>query len=211
MNYLSNILKKDSVLISSTGAHLTWTLQSFKIKYGQKLFSAFGNSPMGYALPASIGASISENKKKIICIDGDGSLLLSLQDLSTVKKLNLPIKIFILNNNGYGIIKQFQELYLEKRFQATGGEVSIKNFKKISKAFDINYSQITNHQQLLSLSKILSSKKPEIIELMLNKNQKIIPKLVFGKPIEDLSPLLPRKEFMKNIKFLNEKKTLNNR
>ena len=131
--------------------------------------------------------------------------------MSTVKKLNLPIKIFIFNNNGYGIIKQFQELYLKKRFQATGREVSIKNFKNISKAFEINYNQIHTHKQLNILNKVISSKKPEIIELMIDENQKIIPKLIFGKPIEDLSPLLPRKEFMKNIEFLNEKKTINYR
>lgn len=204
-NYLSKILTKQSVIISSTGAHLTWLLQAFKIKYGQKLFSAFGNSPMGYALPASIGASLFINKKKIICIDGDGSLLLSIQDLSTVKKLNLPIKIFILNNNGYGIIKQFQELYLNKKYQATGEEVSVKNFRKISSGFGINYNLIKNNTQLKVLKKIISSNKPEIIELILDENQKIVPKLIFGKPIEDLSPLLSREELKINTRFINEK------
>ena len=160
---------------------------------------------MGYALPASIGASLFKNKKKIICIDGDGSLLLSIQDLSTVKKLNLPIKIFILNNNGYGIIKQFQELYLNKKYQATGEEVSIKNFRKISSGFGINYNLIKNNTQLKLLKKIISSNKPEIIELILDENQKIVPKLIFGKPIEDLSPLLSREELKINTRFINEK------
>ena len=196
---LSKTLNKKDVIIADDGGHLTWTIQSFKVKFGQKLFSAFGNSPMGYALPASIGASIVKNKSRIICIDGDGSIQINLQELHTIDKLQLPIKIFILNNDGYGIIKQFQELYLGTRYEASGKGVSNPDFKKISNAFNINYTLIKSHSHLKKLDKVISSKKPEIIEVKLKNNQKIIPKLQFGNPIEDLSPLLPRKEFYKNM------------
>jgi len=196
---LSKFLNKNDVIIADDGGHLTWTIQSFKVKFGQKLFSAFGNSPMGYALPASIGASIVKNKSRIICIDGDGSIQINLQELHTIDKLQLPIKIFILNNNGYGIIKQFQELYLGKRYEASGKGVSNPDFKKVSNAFNINYNMVKNHSDLKKLNTIISSKKPEIIEIKIKDTQKIIPKLQFGNPIEDLSPLLPRKEFYKNM------------
>ena len=196
---LSEILNKKDIIIADDGGHLTWTLQAFKVKYGQKLFSAFGNSPMGYALPASIGASIVKNKSRIICLDGDGSIQINLQELHTIDKLKLPIKIFILNNNGFGIIKQFQELYLGKRFEASGKGVSNPNFEKISKAFNINYNIIKNYKDFHKLKKIINSKKAEIIEVILRKDQKIIPKLQFGNPIEDMSPLLSRKEFFKNM------------
>tara|TARA_B110000967_G_C18860683_1_gene549762 strand:+ start:231 stop:2018 length:1788 start_codon:yes stop_codon:yes gene_type:complete len=201
-NYLSEILNKKDIIIADDGGHLTWTIQSFKIKEGQKLFSAFGNSPMGYALPASIGASIVKNKSRIICIDGDGSIQINLQELHTIDKLRLPIKIFILNNDGYGIIKQFQDLYLDKRHEASGKGVSNPDFKKISSAFNINYNIIKNHKDLIKLKKIITSKKPEMIEIKIKSNQKIIPKLQFGNPIEDLSPLLNRKEFQKNMDIL---------
>jgi acetolactate synthase-1/2/3 large subunit len=196
---LSKTLNKKDIIIADDGGHLTWTIQSFKVKFGQKLFSAFGNSPMGYALPASIGASIAKNKKRVICIDGDGSIQINLQELHTIDKLKLPIKIFILNNDGFGIIKQFQELYLGKRYEASGKGVSNPNFKKVSNAFNINYNLIKNHSDLKKLNKIISSNKPEVIEIKLRNNQKIIPKLQFGNPIEDLSPLLPRSEFYKNM------------
>lgn len=196
---LSKKLSKKETIIADDGGHLTWTLQTFKVKQGQNLFSAFGNSPMGYSLPASIGASIAKKNSRIICIDGDGSIQINLQELHTIDKLNLPIKIFVLNNNGYGIIKQFQELYLDGRFEASGKGVSNPNFKKISKAFNINYNIIKNHNDFYKLDKIIKSKKPELIEVMLRPNQKIIPKLQFGNPIEDMSPLLPRKEFFKNM------------
>ncbi len=207
IDYLSNILNRKDIIIADDGAHLTWALQGFKIKLGQKLFSAFGNSPMGYALPASIGASVASNKTRVICIDGDGSIQINLQELHTIKKLKLPIKIFILNNNGYGIIKQFQGLYLNKRYEASGKGVSNPNFKKISYAFDINYNLIKSHKDLNKINRIITSKKAEIIEINLNNNQKIIPKLQFGKPIEDLSPLLPRKEFLKNMNIKSYKKS----
>ena len=199
MNELSEILNNKDIIIADDGGHLTWTIQSFRVEKGQKLFSAFGNSPMGYALPASIGASVVKNKSRVICIDGDGSVQINLQELHTINKLKLPIKIFILNNNGYGIIKQFQELYLGKRFEASGKGVSNPNFKKISNAFNINYNLLKNHKDLNKLKKIISSKKAEIVEVNIKPNQKIIPKLQFGKPIEDLSPLLPRKEFLDNM------------
>ena len=199
---LSEILSNKSVIIADDGGHLTWTIQSFKVKKGQKLFSAFGNSPMGYAFPASIGASIAKNKEKIICIDGDGSIQMNIQELQTVIFNKLPIKIIVMNNNGYGIIKQFQELYLNKRYEATTAKTGVvsPDFKKISEAYGINYTLISNHKNLTkNLRKPIKSKKPEFIEVLLKPDQKIIPKLQFGNPIEDLSPLLSRREFNKNM------------
>ena len=199
---LSKILNKKAVVIADDGGHLTWAIQAFKVKEGQKLFSAFGNSPMGYAFPASIGASIALNKQKVICIDGDGSIQINIQELQTVIFNKLPIKIIILNNNGYGIIKQFQELYLKKRYEATTAATGVVNpdFKKVSKAYGINYTLISSHKNLRKiLKKPILSNKPEFIEVLIKPDQKIIPKLQFGNPIEDLSPLLSRKEFNKNM------------
>ena len=202
INELSKILNKKDIVIAGTGGHLTWAIQAFKVKKGQKLFSAFGNSPMGYSFPASIGASILKNKGKIICIDGDGSIQINIQELQTVVANKLPVKIIIMNNKGYGIIKQFQELYLNKRYEASipSSGVTNPNFKKVSKAYRINYTIIKNHTNLHKiLSKPIKSNKPEFIEVMLKPEQKIIPKLQFGNPIEDLSPLLPRAEFKRNL------------
>ena len=199
---LSNKLNKKDIIITDDGGHLTWTIQAFKIKKGQRLFSAFGNSPMGYAFPASLGASIANKKKRIICIDGDGSIQINIQELQTMVANRLPIKIFIINNNGYGIIKQFQELYLKKRYEATIPSKGVTNpcFEKISYAYGINYSEIRSNYQIdKMLNKILNSKKPEFVNVIINPNQKIIPKLQFGRPIEDLSPLLSRSELKKNM------------
>jgi acetolactate synthase I/II/III large subunit len=198
---LSDLLKKDDIIIPDDGAHLTWAMQAFKVKKGQRLFSAFGNSPMGYAFPAAIGAALTYKKKKrIICIDGDGSIQINIQELQTAKFNNLPIKIFIFNNEGYGIIKQFQDLYLGKRHEATISKkgVSNPNFKKIANAYGIEYTSIKNNKESeVKLRKILKKNRLEIIEVFLEKEQKIVPKLEYGRPIEDLSPLLDRKLFSK--------------
>lgn len=201
-HYLSKFLNKNSTIIADDGGHLTWALQAFKIKKGQKLFSAFGNSPMGYAFPASIGASIAQNKSKVICIDGDGSIQINIQEMQTLKVNNLPVKIIVINNNGYGIIKQFQALYMNKRYEASIPKkgVTNPNFKKIAKAYGINYNIIKKNTDINNvLRNTIRTNSPEFIEVMIKPDQKIIPKLQFGNPIEDLSPLLPRKEFLKNM------------
>jgi acetolactate synthase-1/2/3 large subunit len=199
---VSSKLTNKDIIVSGTGAHLTWTMQAFKIKKGQRLFSAYGNSPMGYALPAAIGASIALNKHRIICIEGDGSIQINIQELQTMVANNIPLKLFVFNNNGYGIIKQFQELYLNGRYEGTIPNKGITNpdFEKISNAYGINYSEIGNNGEIETvLNKVLKTKKSEFINVLVNPNQKISPKLQFGKPIEDLSPLLPRIQFKKNM------------
>ncbi|MFH2085995.1 MAG: thiamine pyrophosphate-binding protein [bacterium] len=199
---LSQELKKDAVIIPDDGGHLTWIMQSFKLKQGQRLFSAFGNSPMGYAFPAAIGASVALGKKEVICIDGDGSFQMNVQELQTLSIQKLPVKIFILDNRGYGIIKQFQELYLDNHYIATDATTGVCNpdFIKLAKVYGIPGKMINNHQKLKrGIRWALAQKGPCLVQVMLKPDQKIEPKLTFGNPIEDLSPLLPRDEFNANM------------
>jgi acetolactate synthase-1/2/3 large subunit len=200
MEKLSKCIKDNEIIITDDGAHLTWTIQGMKIIKKQRLFSAFGNSPMGYAFPASLGASIALKKKRIICIDGDGSIQVNIQELHTMVVNKLPIKIFIMNNDGYGIIKQFQKLYLGGRLEASGKGVSNPNFKKICNGFGVSYLEIKNNNEIDKIvKKALSSKKPEFVNVFIEPNQEIIPKLGFGSPIEDQLPKIPRKEFNQNM------------
>ena len=213
MEKLSKYLGKDDVIVADDGAHLTWAIQSLKVLKQQRLFSAFGNSPMGYAFPAAIGASIALNKKKVVCIDGDGSIQINIQELQTLVSNKLPIKIIILNNAGYGIIKQFQELYLQKRHEAVDSKkgVTNPNFSKVAKAYGVNYHEIKKNLEIDKiLKKTIKSKNAEFINVFTKPNQKIIPKLAFGSPLEDLSPPLPRKEFLENmiIKTIDKNKNL---
>ncbi len=198
MNVLSEVLDKKSVIIPDDGGHLTWTMQGFKIKKGQRLFSAFGNSPMGYALPASIGAAFARPSSNIICIDGDGSIQINLQDLHLLDKFKLNVKIILINNDGYGIIRQFQSLYLGKRYEASKKGITNPDFKKVSNAFNLPYYKISTNKNLKSrLNKLISKTGPVFIEVLIDPNQTISPKLEFGRPIEDVSPLINRSIFDK--------------
>ncbi|OGH51230.1 MAG: hypothetical protein A3H17_01225 [Candidatus Levybacteria bacterium RIFCSPLOWO2_12_FULL_37_14] len=202
MEALSNSLSGKDIVVTDCGANLTWTIQGFNVKRGLRLFSAMGNSPMAYAFPASIGASIALNKKPVVCIIGDGGFQMNIQELQTMIYHKLPIKIFIINNHSYGIIKQFQEMYFHGKYVATTPEsgYSVPDFIKIAKAYGVATETIRNHKELYpKIKKVLACKGSILCDVIIPDDSKLIPKLEFGKPIEDLSPLLPRKEFLGNM------------
>lgn len=202
MEVLSKQLKNDAVIITDCGGNLTWTIQGLSLKRGQRLFSAMGNSPMAYSFPASIGACLALGKKEVICIIGDGGFQMNIQELQTLKYYNLPIKLFILNSRSYAIIKQFQEQYFDSNFIATEPSTgySVPDFVKVIKAYGLQVEQIKNNQQLESkIKEVLETKGPIICDVWVPSNAKLTPKLEYGRPIEDLSPLLTRKEFHQNM------------
>lgn len=172
-NYLDKFydtLPDDCIIIPDTGGNLVWTMQTAKLKEDQQLFTNLGNSSMGFALPCAIGAAIGTNKK-IICINGDGGFQMNIQELLTVKKYNLDIDIYILNNSGYGIIKQFQDSYFKSNYKATSkNEVfgNTVNFKGIAEAYGVN----------------------TLYDIDIPEDQKIYPKLEYGNSLENMSPIL---------------------
>ena len=200
---LSSELKRDAVIIPDDGGNLTWTMQSFEIKDGQTLFSAFGNSPMGYSVAAGIGAAFAvNNKRPVVSIIGDGSMQMNIQELQTIFHYQVPVKVFILNNHSYGIIKQFQDMWFEGRHIASSPEsgYSPPDFIKVAKAYGLKSVSIKNHQELQKkIKEVLKFRGPVICDVLLKSDQKLTPKLEFGKPIEDLSPYLSRKEFLANM------------
>lgn len=198
---LSDLLPSNAVIIPDEGGNLTWTIQGIQLKKGQRLFSAFGNSPMGYALPASIGACFATQKKKpIICITGDGGLQINIQELQTIVHHKLPIKIFVLDNKCYGIIKQFQDTWLGSRYEASDLGYSTPDFLKVAKAYGLKAIKIDNHSHLKKkIKEVLAGKDSIFCDVLLDPGQKILPKTEFGMPLEDMMPYLQRKEFFKNM------------
>jgi acetolactate synthase-1/2/3 large subunit len=195
---LSKVLDNNATVVTDCGANLTWTIQAFQVKGNQRVFSAMGNSPMGYSFAASLGASMALKKKPVVCIIGDGGLQINIQEFQTMVYYNIPIKLFILNNHSYGIIKQFQEMYFEGKYVATTPKsgYSVPDFMKIAKAYGLATATIDTQQGLAGrIKKVLDHKGPIVCEVIVPDNAKLIPKLEFGKPIEDLSPALPRAEF----------------
>jgi acetolactate synthase-1/2/3 large subunit len=196
---LNNYLPEDAVIIPDEGGNLVWTMQSIKLKGTQRMFSNFGNSSMGYGLPAAIGAAIG-NSGPVVCVDGDGGFQMNIQELQTVKHYNLPIKIFIMNNNCYGIIKQFQDSYFDSRYIATdNNDYSAPDFTKIAEAYGIKAVTATksNYKDILNLA--FNESGSILVNVIIDKEQKLTPKLEFGNPLEDMSPYLTDEEIKNNM------------
>jgi acetolactate synthase-1/2/3 large subunit len=174
----------NSIVVSDCGANLCWVYQPYQPD-SSFLFTAGGNSPMGYSLPAAIGAQICNPQKTVYCFIGDGGLQMNIQELQTVMNYQLPIKIVIQNNFGYGIIKQFQDAYFNGRYYATGEGYSQPDFKKIADAYGIPYQIITKEAELNNFK---FSGGVEIIDLQLPPNSLITPKTEMDRFIHDQFP-----------------------
>lgn len=208
---LAKALGGRDTIVADEGGNLTWVMQAFTVKAGQQLFSAFGNSPMGYSLPAAIGAWFANPRRRVICLDGDGGFQINLQELQTVAHYRVPVKIFIFNNRCYGIIKQFQEAYFERRYEATDAAhgYSAPDFCAVAKAYGLRTFSITSHAHLAErIRAVLRTPGPVLCDVRLSPGQKLTPKLIafrdvrgryISKPIEDQLPFLPRREFRANM------------
>jgi len=199
---LSEAASEGDIIITDAGATLTWTMQGYKVKQNQRLFSAFNHSPMGYSLPASIGTAFASGTNNVICITGDGGMQMNVQELATIDRYKLPIKIFVIDNRGYGIIRQTQDTWLDSRYEASclEGGLALPDFIKVARAYGIKTETITNHEELKAkIRRILDSNEAVLCNVELRPDEKIMPKLTIGRPIEDLAPLLDRKEFLENM------------
>ena len=184
MQIAQSKFEKNSIVVSDCGANLCWVYQSYQAD-SSFLFTAGGNSPMGYSLPAAIGAQLQNPFRKVYCFIGDGGLQMNIQELQTVVAYNLPITIYIQNNFGYGIIKQFQDAYFEGRHYATGEGYTLPDFGAIAGAYGIPYLQINSEAELKNLN------VPEgysIINLKLPSNALIVPKTEMNRFIHDQFP-----------------------
>jgi acetolactate synthase-1/2/3 large subunit len=179
----------NSIVVSDCGANLCWVYQSF-LPSNSFLFTAGGNSPMGYSLPAAIGAQLANPDKKVYCFIGDGGLQMNIQELQPLVEYNLPITIFIQNNLGYGIIKQFQDAYFDGRHFASGEGYSIPNFSKIASAYGISYQKITSQKELAELK---LSKGTTVVDLIFPENSLITPKVEMNRFIHDQFPYIDDK------------------
>jgi acetolactate synthase-1/2/3 large subunit len=188
--------EENSIVVSDCGANLCWVYQSY-MPDSTFLFTAGGNSPMGYSLPAAIGAQLANPKKKVYCFIGDGGLQMNLQELQTIVAYNLPITIFIQNNFGYGIIKQFQDAYFSGRHFATGEGYTLPDFKDVVTAFKIPYRSVKDVEELKNLE---IQKGYSVIDLHLPPNSLITPKTEMDRFIHDQFPYIAD-ESISNMPF----------
>lgn len=210
VDLLSRKLDKHSVVVTDMGTSFTCTMQTFRTKQGQRLFTSSGHASMGFGLPGAIGACYGHGRKKTICISGDGGLQMNIQELQTLVSYNLPIILFVLNNNGYLTIKLMQQNHFG-RYVGSDPSSGLRcpDIMKIAVAYGIKAIRISNQDQLdRQIDAILSEQGPFICEIMMPEDQPLIPRVssmkkpdgsIVSKPLEDLYPFLDRKEFLGNM------------
>jgi len=199
IDLLSDLLPENSIIFTDAGGNLCWTMQGFKIKKNQRLISSWNHSPMGFSLPAAIGASFANPERTINCVIGDGGLMMCLQELGTVARHNLPINIYIFNNRGHGIQKQTIDTWLKGNQIGVDHETGLffPNFELIAQSFGIAYERIDNINQVIQKVNPDSS-KPVIYDVMINPEQKIFPMLKFGGNLTDLDDSIPKPRYLPN-------------
>ena len=210
VDMISQKAKEDTIVLADAGSAVDVVYHAFKVKKGQRVLLSGGLASMGHSLPGSIGASIGHDGNTI-CITGDGSLQLNIQELSTIIYNQLNVKLFVLNNNGYLTIRGAQNNHFKGRLigESSKSGLGFPNFEKLADAYGITYRQISQNKVLeQEIEEILSINGPVFCEVIMEENQLIAPKQssmampdgkMVSKPLEDMYPFLDREEFMSNM------------
>ena len=214
MEALFRALGEDDLVVTGNGSACVVSFQVAEIKRGQRLWTNSGCATMGYDLPGAIGAcTATGGRQRVICIAGDGSIMMNLQELQTIAGYNLPVKVFLLNNNGYVSIFQTHRNFFNG-VEVGGGpksNVTFPDFAKVAAAFGFAYFRAGGHGDLAAaIDGALAAEGPVICEIMIDEHVAFAPKLaarqhpdgrITSPPLEDLSPFLPREMLRDNMQI----------
>ena len=207
---LSELMSCGDILVAGNGSACVCAHQVFVMKDRQRIFWNSGDASMGYDLPASIGAYYEAKGRKVICLTGDGSIMMNIQELQTILYNRLPLKIFVINNSGYSSIRQTQRNFFNGHMTGSGYDsgVSVPDFYKLASGFGIKAVKISSEEEMESkIKEVLSCEQPVICEVMVEKEYAFLPKLsakkledgtMISPSLEDMYPFLDRNEFYSN-------------
>ncbi len=202
---ISKLSRADDIYIADTGANISWTLQAIELKQGQRIFSAWNHTPMGYALSAAVGAA-SAGPQRILCLTGDGGLMMNIEELATIRRYNLDVKLFIFNNGGHAIQKQTIDTWLKAHYVAVDepSGLAFPDFVKTAQAFHLPALRASKHDELESVVRqALDTPGPVVCDIIIDPAQKIEPMLKFGSGLEDLNPKLPAEDIARIMGISN--------
>ena len=212
IDVLSDEMGPDDLLVpGSSGACSERAMQAFRVKEGLRVFNSQGLGSMGFGIPMAIGGCIASGGKQTICIEGDGGFIMNIQELEVVRRLDLPIKFFVLNNQGYVSIQATQKNYFGGNFVAStkGSGLSLPDYKKVARSFGIPSCRLKDHKDMRrKIRDILDMDGPVVCEVMVSPDQMTAPRVssrqqedgsMVSMPMEDLWPFLDREEFNDNM------------
>lgn len=201
----------NAVVVTGNGVAYTSTFQAIPVQKNMRVFANQGCASMGYGLPAAIGAAFAGEGKEVICLTGDGSLQMNIQELQTIKNYDLPLKLFVYNNGGYLSIKLTQKAFFNGNFVGSeaGSGIVLPDLEKLAAAYGLPFRRFRNNAEAEKyLPGVLSHSGPVIVEVMTDPFEVLSPKAaskqlsdgrIVSAPLEDLSPFLPRDEFFANM------------
>ena len=207
---LTRRLNGDDVIACGNAMACVTTFQAAYVSKGMRMFTNSGCASMGYDLPAAIGAALAQNGKRVICMAGDGSIQMNLQELQTIVHYKLPVKIFVFNNGGYLSIRTTQNSFFEGRLvgESLQSGVSFPDLLKVAHAYGIKAQRVFNHAEMLSLiDEVLADDGPYICELMIDPKREMKPRLtskqledgsIVSASLDDMYPFLGKGELMSN-------------
>lgn len=209
---LSKAMKEDQNLMVSVGTSRVAGSQTFKVKKGQRFITNPNTASMGFCLPGAIGVCIASDKKPVVCVTGEGSLQMNIQELQTIIHNRLPIKLFVINNQGYHSIRQTQQTYFGEPLVGVGeesGDLSFPDLSRLAPAYGFPYDCIHSSEELEEkINKTLETEGTVICEVFVTKYQKTEPKTsskklpdgrMISAPLEDMYPFLSREELEENM------------
>jgi acetolactate synthase-1/2/3 large subunit len=211
MDTLFDCLPENQVVVTANGSACVTSFQAAVLKRGQRLWTNSGCASMGYELPSAIGACKANGNEPTVCIAGDGSIMMNLQELQTIVTNRLPIKIFLLNNSGYVSIFQTQRNFFRGDEVGAGPKsgVGFPNFERLSYGFNIPYLKCEKHEDMKSsIDKAIKKIGPVLCEIIVDEMVPFSPKLVSKQmpdgeitspPLEDLAPFLSKEELASNM------------
>ena len=190
MHALSAATPSASAYVVDVGQHQMWAAQSLRLGADQRFLTSGGMGSMGFALPTAIGVSVAVPDRPCVMIAGDGGFQTNIQELETVRRYHLPIKMIVINNQCHGMVRQFQESYFEGRYQSTFWGYSAPDFEKVSQAYGIRAKTIRDTQELEFAMDWLSSDNavPCLLQVMVDTYANAYPKVAFGCPISEMEP-----------------------
>jgi acetolactate synthase-1/2/3 large subunit len=190
MHELSKASRLAAAFVVDVGNHQMWAAQSLEVGEGQRFITSGGMGAMGFALPAAIGACIAAGRSPIVVITGDGGMQVNLQELQTAVHHNLPIKLIVLNNGTYGMVRQFQQSYLEGRYQSTLWGYSAPDFAKVASAYGIDSATVSRPENLPEALERMwaNGSSPYLLQVSIEATANAYPKIAFGRPITEMEP-----------------------
>lgn len=202
---------EDIYVSGSSGTCIDVSMQTFRVKKGQRVFSTKGLASMGFGVPATIGACLAGNRRRTVCVNGDGGFQMNIQELETIHRLNLPIKIFVLNNQGYAQIHATQKNIFGGHYVACDEEsnLTLSPVSDVARAYRLKTVQIYHNSELEEkVQEVLEYEGPVICEVMVPIELSALPKQVSYKrqdgqmeslPLEYMNPMLPEEEMRENM------------